>query len=51
MTKMYVNSDYKRYSLYMHPTFRADQFMIDHKTGKVWHLYAGGKIKMIIGAK
>lgn len=35
----------------MHPTFRADQFMIDHKTGKVWHLYAGGKIKMIIGAK
>mgnify|MGYP004512737987 CR=1 FL=1 len=43
MTKMYVNSDYKRYSLYMHPTFRADQFMIDHKTGRVWHLYAGGK--------
>ncbi len=27
-----------RYVMYMHPTVRADQYILDTKTGKVWHL-------------
>ena len=39
MTKMYVNSDYKRFEIKQLGSFRADQYMIDHKTGTVWQIY------------
>ncbi len=27
-----------RYVLYQHPTVRADQFLLDTKTGKIWQM-------------
>lgn len=27
-----------RYVMYQHPTFRADQYILDTQTGKVWQL-------------
>lgn len=42
VAKNYSNPDYKRYDLYMHSTYRADQYILDHKTGRIWALYSGG---------
>ena len=36
VAKEFINSDHNRYEIYMHPTYRADQYLIDHKTGRVW---------------
>ena len=32
------NINNRRYEIIMHPTYRADQYLLDTKTGKVWHL-------------
>lgn len=41
--RLYVNSDYNRYSLHQHSTYRADKYILDHKTGRVWTEYAQEK--------
>lgn len=33
-----INNCKDRYKLYLHPTYRADQYLLDSKTGNVWHL-------------
>lgn len=42
-----ANSNHERYKVYMHPTYRADQYLLDIKTGHVWHLVEG-KDKVLI---
>ena len=32
------NDNYERYKIYMHPNIRADQYLLDTKTGIVWQL-------------
>ena len=32
------NDSYERYKIYMHPNIRADQYLLDTKTGVVWQL-------------
>lgn len=32
------NANYERYKIYMHPTYRADQYLLDTKTGQILHL-------------
>ena len=35
-----------RYQILMHPEVRADQYLLDTKTGHVWHLVADKKDKL-----
>ena len=37
-----------RYQIIMHPTYRADQYLLDTKTGQVWHLVEDQKDKLLI---
>lgn len=38
------NTDnYERYKIYMHPNIRADQYLLDTKTGVIWHLIEAEK--------
>lgn len=37
------NINYERYKIYMHPTYRADQYLLDTKTGDVLHLVEDSK--------
>lgn len=37
-----------RYQIYMHPTYRADQYLLDSKTGKVWHIVEDKHNKLLI---
>ena len=32
------NDNYERYKIYMHPNIRADQYLLDTKTGIIWQL-------------
>ncbi len=34
----FIGINNERYKIYMHPEFRADQYLLDTKTGRVWHL-------------
>ena len=34
-----------RYQIIMHPTFRADQYLLDTATGKIWQLTKFGTLK------
>ena len=36
-----------RYQIIMHPTYRTDQYLLDTKTGHVWHLVEG-KDKLLL---
>lgn len=33
----FINNN-ERYKIYMHPTYRADQYLLDTKNGHIWHL-------------
>lgn len=37
-----------RYQILMHPIVRADQYLLDTKTGQVWHLVENQKDKLLI---
>ena len=37
------NGNYERYKIYMNPNVRADQYLLDTKTGVVWHLIEAEK--------
>ena len=37
-----------RYQILMHPVVRADQYLLDTKTGHVWHLVEDKKDKLLI---
>lgn len=34
-----------RYQIFMHPTFRADQYLLDTKTGRTWQMTQESKEK------
>ena len=36
-----------RYQIVLHPTYRADQYLLDTKTGRTWHLVEG-KDKLLL---
>lgn len=38
----------ERYQILMHPIVRADQYLLDTKTGQVWHLVENQKDKLLI---
>lgn len=33
-----ISGNYERYKVYIHPTYRADQYLLDTKNGHIWHL-------------
>ena len=33
-----LNGNCGRYTVYIHPTYRADQYLLDTKNGNIWHL-------------
>jgi len=37
--------DCGRYQIYAHPTYRADQFLLDTKTGRTWQMTEESKEK------
>ena len=41
-------SNNNRYQIYLHSTFRADQYLLDTKTGKVWHIVEDPQNKLLI---
>lgn len=38
-----ANMNYERYKIYMHPNIRADQYLLDTKTGLIWQLVQDDK--------
>jgi hypothetical protein len=37
--------NYSRYAIYLHPVVRADQYLLDTKTGRIWQCYNDPKTK------
>ncbi len=37
--------DIGRYQIFMHPTFRADEYLLDTKTGRTWQMTQESKEK------
>ncbi len=39
--------NYERYKIYMNPNIRTDQYLLDTKTGVIWHLIEDEKKSLI----
>ena len=40
-----TQNDNGRYQIFMHPTFRADEYLLDTKTGRTWQMTQESKEK------
>lgn len=36
-----IGNNCEYYKIYMHPTYRADQYLLNTKNGDIWHLVEG----------
>ncbi len=45
--ELYISNN-NRYQIYMHSTYRADQYLLDTRTGKVWHVVEDPHNKLLI---